>query len=78
MVDHQPWQHVRHFNDWVKSAQAHYGEGSYSSVYILTDTNRQNQEFMINVPVPEASTLLLLGAGLVLIWRVRKRERKRQ
>jgi hypothetical protein len=66
------------FNDWVRSAQAHYGEGNYSSVHILTDTNRQNQEFMSNVPVPEASTLLLLGTGLVVIWGVGKRERKRK
>jgi hypothetical protein len=66
------------FNDWARSAQAHYGEGNYSNVYILTDTNHQNQEFVSNVPVPEASTLLLLGTGLVLIWGVGKKERKRQ
>ena len=65
------------YNDWVRSAQTHYGEGSYSSVYILTDPNLRNQEFMIHVPVPEASALLLLGAGLVLIWGVGKRERRR-
>jgi hypothetical protein len=63
-------------NSWVPLAQAHYEEGNYSRVYILTDTSHQKQEFMINQPVTEVSTLFLLGTGMICIWAVRRWGRK--
>jgi hypothetical protein len=46
-------------NFWVTDAVNNYMTGDYSTVYILSDPNKVNQEFMANTPVPEPSTLLL-------------------
>lgn len=50
-------------NSWVEAAVKNYKNGDYSNIYILSDINKVNQEFMVRVPEP--STLLLLGFGLL-------------
>ena len=52
-------------NSWVTDAQNNYMNGNYSNILILSQdaVSLPNQEFMTQVPEP--STMLLFGSGLI-------------
>ncbi len=63
-------------NSWVTNALASYANGNYSTTYIFSDINKVNQEFMADAPIPEPSTMLLLGSGLIGVIGLRRKFKK--
>jgi hypothetical protein len=64
---------------WVGQANAillsNFAGIDFSGIYILSDVNKVNQEFLVRVPEP--TTILLLGAGILGIGIFARRKNKK-
>jgi hypothetical protein len=73
--DHSSY-HLTEYNYWLNQAQTKYMTADYGGWQILTDVHRDRQEFLTRSAVPEPSTLILLGSGLLAAWGFRKNFKK--
>jgi hypothetical protein len=66
-------------NDWLKDINIYNGPmGDYQLSYLSDDTSENTQDMIVFTPVPEPSTLFLLGVGIasVAIYGKRRKNSK--